>query len=525
MARWSVRAIQGSGWLLIVVAIGLPVCAIIIKAAGTDTIPSKLALRPAQVELVGRSAGLAASATAIAFVLSLGPAYVMGAGGAGRSVLTALSLVPLLTPPYIHAYAWSLLFARAGGLGEWLYRTGPGRWLQGEPLAVWVLAGWLWPIFALVIATGWRRTGRMLIQPALLDATRWRAMLRIGLPVLRAPIAAAAAVVFVLGLTEFTIPQLNNVMVYAGDLFGQADGLGVRAGAIVWRSWPLVALIGVAGLVVAAAVRSMRSWGPSEPADPGQGRAFRAGKLGAFFGAGVIGLTVGAPIVVLLCRLQEPGAVVLAAVDFGWHWRDSALIALAVAAGAVLVALASGDGVAGRWVLVGAGVLAVLPAAVVGQSLVESVVDLESIGPLSAPAAAIYDQTPLVQCIGLLGRFAFLAIFLVRTALHHQPTDLVDQARTDGASRLEALALVRWPTAAGAIGTAGLLVGVLALPEVAVSALTRNVRTSWLAMSLYNHMHYGRDDAVIGTCLLMIAPAVAAVMAIQARWVRRDGPA
>ncbi len=521
MSRPIVITIRLVGWALIIAAIVLPACALIVQAANADSIRPNLLLDHRQVGLLSRSAELAAVSTLVALLLSLPPAHALGTGKRGRSLLVALTLVPLLTPPYIYAYSWGLLTAREGLFGEALHRAGVGAWLQGEPLAAWVLGAWLWPICALIIGAGWRSVGRAVFDLAIIDTGRAQAFVRVGLPLLRGHVAAAAAIVFVLSLIEFTVPHLNSVMVYATELFARADQLGVPAGQVLWQSWPFVVMVAMAGIVLVIAIRSMQAWGPEDPSALGGGRAARPGVAGLALLSAVVGLTVVAPLAALLWQLEELSSVASAAANFAWHWRDSALIALAVAAAAIPISLAAGDGRAGRCTLVLAGLLAIIPAAVLGQTVVASVIGLTEPGRLTASAGAIYDRTPIVQCVALLARFVFFPLLVVRMALRRQPAELIDQAQSDGASQAHVLALVRWPAAAPAVLTGALLVLVLVLPEVAISSLTRNARTSWLAFSLFNHMHYGRDDAVIGTCLLMIVPVVLAAWAVHASVLRR----
>ena len=129
-----------------------------------------------------------------------------------RRLLSVLSILPMITPPFVIGLALILLFGRSGALNallEWAFGLRPTRWIYGLP-GVWLaqtLA--LTPIAYLVlvgIAEG--------ISPALeeaaqtLRASSMRIFGTVTLPLMAPGIANAFLIVFIESLADFGNPLL-----------------------------------------------------------------------------------------------------------------------------------------------------------------------------------------------------------------------------------------------------------------------------------------------------------------------------
>src|SRR6266540_664906 len=129
-----------------------------------------------------------------------------------RRLLSVLSILPMITPPFVIGLALILLFGRSGALNallEWSFGLRPTRWIYGLP-GVWLaqtLA--LTPVAYLVlvgIAEG--------ISPALeeaaqtLRASPMRTFSTITLPLMAPGIANAFLIVFIESLADFGNPLL-----------------------------------------------------------------------------------------------------------------------------------------------------------------------------------------------------------------------------------------------------------------------------------------------------------------------------
>jgi iron(III) transport system permease protein len=151
----------------------------------------------------------ASAATLLAFCFVL---IVTRTRFRARRLLSVLSILPMITPPFVIGLALILLFGRSGALNallEWGFGLRPTRWIYGLP-GVWLaqtLA--LTPVAYLVlfgIAEG--------ISPALEEAAQtlraapMRTFSTITLPLMAPGIANAFLIVFIESLADFGNPLL-----------------------------------------------------------------------------------------------------------------------------------------------------------------------------------------------------------------------------------------------------------------------------------------------------------------------------
>jgi iron(III) transport system permease protein len=212
----------------------------------------------------------------------------------------ALTMVPLLLPPYLAGIAWVQVVS-----------------MHGLPAIVFLLSSALFPVVALLSAQAFRDVGADLEDAARLALGEGRALRRVTLPLARGAIAAAALLVFVFALSDFVVPDFfsfavqgeETFQVFATEVYGafvrQVDPIGATAYAV-----PLVAIAGVGLLLLARAEprRAIASLTGSHVAP----RPFELGRAAPFahlFLIAVVALTVVVPLGVLgKMAFKKPGA-------------------------------------------------------------------------------------------------------------------------------------------------------------------------------------------------------------------------
>ncbi|NLX21978.1 MAG: hypothetical protein GXY55_09980 [Phycisphaerae bacterium] len=494
------------GGLVLVGGLVAPLAGIILTAGQqAEGSPSSLVVPPATV-LLARSVLLSAVATGGALLLGLWPAAVLASvRGGWRAVVTGLFLAGLLTPPQVYAYAWEVATGPRGPFEGLLPATTALGATGSVVRAGLISAGWLWPIVALIIATGWRYAGRPAYMLAILDTTSTRAFLRAALPSLRNYLAASACVVFAVTLIEYPIPHLAMARVWATELLLLVDA-GAPAGQVIRMTGQVLALAVVLAGAAGWCAWSSRQWqslGGDEGLAGGGGSPARgpgSGWIGCGVAAGVWLLTVGLPLVVLATSMRNRGAWGQALRLFAREWKVSlgvgllaAVLTLSLAVFTVLL----GKAACSRWATCGAllcVLVAVVPPAAVGVGFI-------TVYNRHGLPGWLYDHTPLVWSLGLVARYAAVAVAVVWLAVGRQIVSTVEQARSDGAGSIGVLAYILLPMFAPALAAAGLIVAVLAMFEVVVTHLVSPVGSQGLSLTLLNHMHYGRDDVVIATSL------------------------
>jgi len=156
---------------------------------------------------LGLMTATAATLLALSFVL-----IVTRTRTRARRLIGVLSVLPMITPPFVIGLALILLFGRSGAVNallEWGIGLKPSRWIYGLP-GVWLaqtLA--LTPVAYLVLVGVSEGIAASLEEAAqTLHATRARTFATITLPLMAPGIANAFLIVFIESLADFGNPLL-----------------------------------------------------------------------------------------------------------------------------------------------------------------------------------------------------------------------------------------------------------------------------------------------------------------------------
>ncbi len=140
-------------------------------------------------------------ATPLAFALARLPVN-------GKTVLMALSVLPLVLPSFVGAYALLLLFGRAGIVTAGLHSLGiPFGSIYGTPGIVLVYVLTLYPFVLLPTLAGFKAVDVSVEEASQnLGASRWRSVRTITLPIVMPAILSGALLVFIDTLENFGVP-------------------------------------------------------------------------------------------------------------------------------------------------------------------------------------------------------------------------------------------------------------------------------------------------------------------------------
>ncbi|MFH1418119.1 MAG: hypothetical protein ABII12_07550 [Planctomycetota bacterium] len=526
MPTLALRLTRSLGWIVLVCSVGVVVGAIVWQSAqgpeaGQDVWPTARLWR-----CLFRTLWMAAGATIFALLLSIPCAYalVQPCRRWQRVVLHALVIVPLVSPPSVFAYAWLLLSTSRSEFVAGAIRLIGWNTAGWEPLqAAWVQATWLWPICALVLALAFKHTGQRAYQLACIDASPTRAFLRGALPVMRAPVIAAVAMVFILAAFDSNIPPLMSAgETWAAEMVAIAAVAGAHehpVAYLAWHAWPMLLTIALLAAAAMPGLRQMAGWGDDTP-DEDTGSHLPSTRwtwpLACLI---AIGITV-MPIAVFAVELATARGSLAESLGIVWKTAGDAILAtLVVAALAVVASLTVAAAVLdepGRprfsrfvsRVAVGLVIaVAVIPPELTGAALL-AVFGCETISPRGA--WNVYDNSPLVWTAAMVARFAFLPVCVVRLLNRRLPQSLSDQALSDGGNYLQRITHTRLPVLWRPVLAAGLLVGCLTLSEITASQAVQPSQFigGSLAVHVDAQMHYGRQNETVATSLLLILPAV-----------------
>ncbi|HEX6136362.1 MAG TPA: iron ABC transporter permease [Casimicrobiaceae bacterium] len=153
-----------------------------------------------------------------------------------RKALRALSVLPVITPPFVISLGLILLFGRSGLVNDllvWALGIEPTRWIYGLPgvLLAQVLA--FTPIAFLVLIGVVEGVSPSLEEAAqTLRADRWRTFVDVSLPLMRPGLANAFLIAFIESIADFGNPIVlgGNFGVLSTEIFFSVVGAQLDQG-------------------------------------------------------------------------------------------------------------------------------------------------------------------------------------------------------------------------------------------------------------------------------------------------------
>ncbi len=128
----------------------------------------------------------------------------------GKAVLKSLAILPLVSPPFIGAYSWILLFGRAGYVTTLFHQAGIAiPTVYGMHGIVLALTLNLYPFVLLMVAGALQTLDQSLEEAARgLGSSPWRVFRTVTVPVTMPSILGGAILVFLSAFAEFGAPMI-----------------------------------------------------------------------------------------------------------------------------------------------------------------------------------------------------------------------------------------------------------------------------------------------------------------------------
>ncbi len=207
-------ALAALGLLLFV----LPLAGLIVRAPWNQVGPALLA--PETATALGLSLFCSVTATAIALVLGIPLALILSrTTGTLRSVLRALTTLPMVLPPVVGGVALLLALGRRGLIGGLLYQAFGIQIPFTTAAAVIAETFVAMPFLVIAVEGGLRSLDQRYEEAArALGASSWRVFIRVTLPLLKPAIFAGAVLCWARALGEF-----GATITFAGNLPGRTQ--------------------------------------------------------------------------------------------------------------------------------------------------------------------------------------------------------------------------------------------------------------------------------------------------------------
>ena len=134
----------------------------------------------------------------------------------GRTLVRALTMLPMVLPPVVGGVALLLAFGRAGLVGQWIYRASGFSLPFTTAGAVMAEAFVAMPFLVLTVEAGLRSADRRLEDAAAtLGASRWTTFRRVTVPLVAPSLFAGLALAWARALGEF-----GATITFAGNFPG-----------------------------------------------------------------------------------------------------------------------------------------------------------------------------------------------------------------------------------------------------------------------------------------------------------------
>ena len=494
--RIALASVQVPAALLL----GLPLLGLLLALTdgGPPDVPAAVAMLPLGPRpslLLARS--VAFSAAVAGFASLTGFLIARGVLGTRRGVaILSLALPPLLVVPIsIHGLNWATSILQ---LNDALMRHHLPVQING-----WT-AAWFAEVLAflpLAIGIAWTSLAlldRRLLESAMIFRSPRAVAWRIAFPMAGTLLASGMGLIFLLSVSDYTVPSLFAVQVYALEIFCAYSASSQPAGAVL-TAMPLMLLISLAMVMMLRTACRTRPLLHATPTGPWPCRA------APWHAAGAVAL--------LLLLLALP----MAFLTYGaGSWprfahavtsaRDEILVSLRVAVCTAVMATLLGAGVA-HGMMRGRALVLWWAAACLWFAMPAPLVGIGILQIASRAGAWTEPWLPVWAC---LARFLPVAAFICYAVFQRMDPGLLETARIYQRNRLHGMLRITLPLAWRGLFMAATTCFALSLGELGASLLVAPPGQSTLVIRLYNLLHYGASQEVAALGLALSLPALGA---------------
>jgi iron(III) transport system permease protein len=515
------RTAAAPAWLvgaaLVVAGLALvPIVYLVVLALSSGEDAIALVLRGRTLQVLGSTLVLAATVTAATIVLGVPIAWLTTRSDLpGRRWWTILTILPLVVPSYVGAFAIVAAFGPRGALQSLLEPIGVTRLpeLYGFPGAALTLTLFSYPYVVLAV-----RGALLRLDPAYEEVSRslgrgpWRTFLTITLPQLRPAITAGALLA-----TLYTLSDFGAVSLLQFDSFTRAIYVQYRASFDPTLAAVLALMLVACTVAVLFAESRLRGRTRYDRSGAGVARSPADVRLGAWrwpalaLCIAVVGLAILVPMVTIgywLARglaVGEAGTAVIEATVNSVLASGLAAVICVLAAIPVSVLAVRHRSLLSSLVERATYLGLALPGIVIGLSLV-------FVGARWLPA--IY-QTLALLLIAYLIRFVPEAVGITRASLLQVSPRVEEVARTLGRAPGAVLREVTLPIIRPGLVAAGALVFLTVMKELPITILLAPTGFDTLATRIWSATSEGFFARAAPPALLMILVAAASLVLVM----------
>lgn len=474
-----------------------------------------LLLTSRQLGLMKTSLTLALGTTFFSLLLGVGLALVLNRTDLPlRHLFSGLYVLPLALPPYLQAIVWTKFFSSDQGILPW-----PS--IFGIPGAIFVYTLCFFPFVTLIASSGLKSIDPSLEEASLSCRSPLATIRRITLPLITPHITSGAILVFVFTLVNFEVADILRLKVYPVEIFIHFSALYNERTATL-LSMPLIS-VAMALIWGQMALMRDKSYANLEALDRGRG-IFELGPWKPLLTA-LVAATIGTSLLTPLSMIfRGAGSLENYAKAFE-NTKDQILYSLWIAAlSATLMVLfsfgASYDVERRRGPL--RRVLDFLiqtpfgvPSIVLGIGLIRA---------WNHPGLEFIHDSSAILIMGLVAGYAPFVMKVLSSKIKQIPLEWEEAALLATSNRRAIVRRILLPLSLPAM-MAGFLIGfILSLSNLGTALLVAAPGRATLPIKVYNFMHYGAEEIVFASNLILLGLIAFAVALFHLgfRRIRRE---
>jgi iron(III) transport system permease protein len=476
----------------------------VVASISKPSVVSSVVLNWRQLVLLGRSLGIALSATVLAFLIGLPAAFALASKDLRfRNLLFFLVLVPVLIPPYVLAGAWIHLLSPTGLVNQIMSRVfGPEGAISIHCFTgcVWCLGISFYPIVTVIVSAGLAEMDGSIVDLVRLSCGRWKVFCYGICPQIWPYLIASFCLVMIFALGQYGVPSLLGLNTYPVEIFAQFSAFYDEPAAI-GTAIPLMVMVVLLILLQRQVMRGfhyVRINPASETNNP-----LRLGKLKRYAILYIVLLfffVVLIPFLSVLVQVRSMQNISKTLSRFGDSISNTTLLALPAAIISVIISWPIGkylakstnrfshltDVISWLPIAIGGTIMALGAAGVAGR-----------FGPLRRA-----DSFGVVLLCTYIGMFSAFAIRIFRAAFERADPNIDDAVVMERCRWYQRLLYVDIPVNAGAIAAAFIIVFVLVLGELNATVLLIPPGKATLSVAIDNLLHYGANVNASVLCLV-----------------------
>jgi iron(III) transport system permease protein len=481
--------------------------ALLVLPGGSMAVARSVLLDSRQRGLLSNTVVLGVGAAALATALGAPLGFALARITLPHKPIWRIALAaPAVLPPYVIALAS-------------IYIGGDVAATVAGAIAVLAVASY--PLSMLATEVALRRIDSRLEEAALLVATPGRVLRRISAPLAAPSVLSAALVIFVLAISEFSVPGLLRVRVFTTEVFSAFAAL-YDFGRATILAIPLLLASVAAAVAVASTIRT-RLVTTRRALGGDHSEMFDRWRVPATLAAGgAVLIALVLPVTALARESLRSTSMLQVVADSREAVANSLLLALAGASAVTMLAACLGYARARATARVGAAldtfwiVLFTVPSTIVGIGL---------IGIWNQPRAwgGVYG-TPAMVLLGYLARFVPVAALTLAAAVRSVPESHEEAAAAAGAGWLRTMRHIVLPQIGIGLLVVWVVAFVLAFGEVGTTILVAPPGESTLPIRVYTMTANAPPGYVAALALFQAAVVLCPLMLLGIAVAGRKAP-